>query len=301
MERKLLFVLMGMLSLACSITINLTPPPEPLRPAETSMPIQPVTPTSGMQALPSATSTAESAVTPPSPTALPAPNVICNEIALHLPSLLGNSYACNTVPEQPEGMEVYPAHTLLKIGGYPLNNTFFDARIYVFPLSAYQALLPDVVGERVKGLQDLLTGETPPIYVFTGSLRSLPFLPTFNAGQVFWAQYQKVPFQNGNGIRYLTLYAQYFAPVNNHDIFYTYQGITQDGKYWISAILPITHPSLPANADNPPGGLSWDQFTSNYGPYITDVVAMLNSQPADAFFPSLNALDTLIASIQVSP
>ena len=68
------------------------------------------------------------------------------------------------------------------------------------------------------------------------------------------------PFVSGIGVRFLTEYAQYFVPVNNHDLFYTYQGLTNDGQYWISVILPINHPDLPANADNSsrrsnPGGI----------------------------------------------
>ena len=73
-------------------------------------------------------------------------------------------------------------------------------------------------------------------------------------GKMFHAQYQVFPFGSGGGIRYLTLYAQYYAPINNHDLFYTYQGLTNDGKYWVSAILPINNPILPDNGDNPPGG-----------------------------------------------
>nr|BAL52725.1 hypothetical protein HGMM_F03B08C03 [uncultured Chloroflexota bacterium] len=241
----------------------------------------------------------EATVTPSS-TALPAPNVICNEIALYLPPSLGSSFSCDKVAAQSEGIDIYPEHTLLTLGGYPLSNTFFQPRVYVFPIAAYQSL-SEAVTERLNELQSLLGSESVPVYTFDASLHNLPFLPIFNAGQVFYAHYQKLPFQNGKGIRYLTLFAQYFAPINNYDLFYTYQGITQDGKYWISVILPVNHPSLPANAENPPGGLSWDQFTNNYGAYITEAVAMLNAQPANSFFPSLQVLDALVTGIQVLP
>ncbi|HEX7541208.1 MAG TPA: hypothetical protein VF352_03680, partial [Anaerolineales bacterium] len=130
---------------------------------------------------------------------------------------------------------------------------------------------------------------------------TLPLLPSFNAAQIFHAQYQVLPFASGGGIRYLTEYAQYYAPVNNNDLFYTYQGLTSDGKYWVSAILPINNPILPANAVNPPGGLSWDEFNNNYGPYITDMIDQLNSQTSGSYTPTLAALDALVTSITIQP
>ncbi|MEO8354588.1 MAG: hypothetical protein ABI621_01610 [Chloroflexota bacterium] len=41
---------------------------------------------------------------------------------------------------------------------------------------------------------------------------------------------QVINFQNGRGIRFLTQYAQYPAPINNHELFYHFQGLTNDGK-----------------------------------------------------------------------
>ncbi|MDP2994768.1 MAG: hypothetical protein Q8N46_06560, partial [Anaerolineales bacterium] len=165
--------------------------------------------------------------------------------------------------------------------------------ISVFPVQRYNELLPDFVPGRVSDLQTLIGGGA------AGD--SLPFLPVFNAAQTFYAQYQVIPFVSGTGIRYLTLYAQYYAPVNNNDLFYTYQGLTSDGQYWVSAILPINNPILPANADNPPGGVSWEVFSNNYGPYITDMIAQLNGQPPESYIPTFTALDALVASIIIQP
>ncbi len=226
------------------------------------------------------------------PTA-PVTNVNCNELAFHLDPALASGYNCETVPESPEGMEVDPQYTKLTLQGYVLSGKFFDPHISVFPIQRYSELLPDFVPGRVSDLQALVNGGT------TGD--TLPLLPSFNAAQVFHAQYRVFPFVSGGGIRYLTEYAQYVAPVNNTDLFYTYQGLTSDGKYWVSAILPINNPILPANADNPPGGVSWEEFANNYQPYITDMINQLNSQTSDNYAPTLAALDALVASITIQP
>jgi hypothetical protein len=110
-----------------------------------------------------------------------------------------------------------------------------------------------------------------------------------------------VSFANGSGIRFITQYSQYFAPINNNEMFFAFQGITNDEQYWISIILPISNPILPANADNPPGGMSWDDFNANIETYIADLTSQLNAQPAASYMPSLALLDAMVGSIIIQP
>ena len=190
-------------------------------------------------------------------------------------------------------MEITPQYTNITLQGYVLSGKFFEAHISIFPVQRFSELLPENIPLQVTTLQSLIGGGS------TGD--SLPLLPTFNAAQVFHAQYQVLPFGNGTGIRFITLYAQYYAPINNHDLFYTYQGLTTDGLYWVSAILPINNPILPDNGDNPPGGMTKEQFSANYATYLTDITNQLNSQVSDSFTPSLAALDALVSSITIQP
>jgi hypothetical protein len=274
--------------LACSVPKTITPtqPPVVIEPPVTE---------------PLVTSEPPVATENPPVTEPPAvANVTCNELSLYLDPALASGYDCQTIPESPDGMELYPEHTELALRGYPLADKFFTPQILIYPVQRYSELLPDFIPGHLADLQALIGSGTAPDFSSSfGS--SLPFLPIFNAGQVFFAQYQVVPFVNGSGIRFLTEYAQYLAPVNNHDLFYTYQGLTSDGQYWISAILPINLPMLPANADNPPGGVSWEEFSNNYEAYITDMVNQLNAQTSDSFAPSLTALDMLVSSITIMP
>ncbi len=221
-------------------------------------------------------------------------NVTCFELSLYLDPVLASGYDCQPVPESAMEFDVFPAHTEITLQGYPLAGKFFLPHISVYPVGRYTELLPDHIPARVTALQDLIGGAL-------ADDSSLPFLPVFNAAQVFHAQYQALSFVGGGGIRFLTEYAQYTAPVNNQDLFYTYQGLTDDGLYWISAILPVNHPMLPSDALNPPGGVSWEDFSNNYGPYISDMINQLNTQPASSFFPNLAALDALVSSITITP
>jgi hypothetical protein len=278
-------LILSILLFACTISTA----PTPL--AVTSAPVASDTPV--VTEAPAVTDTPV-ATEPP----VPQTNVTCNELALFLDPALATGFTCQTVPESggPDnpGFEINPQYTELTLTGYVLSDRFFTPKILVFPVQRFSELAPDVVPPRVSALQTLIGG---------GSIgdAALPLLPIFNAGQVFHARDQVIPFASGSGIRFLTLYAQYFAPINNHDMFYTFQGLTSDGKYWISAILPISNPILPANADNPPNGQSWDDFGNNYTTYITDIATQLNSQSPESYSPTVTLLDTMVSSIRIQP
>ena len=225
---------------------------------------------------------------------VPAPNVTCFELSLYLDPALASSTTCEVIPESTLEMDTHPQYTTLILQDYPLQNKFFPATISVFPVQAYGILRPDYLPGLVTELQALIAGGLP-------GTSGLPFLPIFNAAQAFHSNYNLTPFVNGGGIRFLTLYAQYTAPVNNQDLFYTYQGLTTDGQYWVSAILPINHVILPETADPPPGGMTWDQFSANYDVYLPGMVTQLEAQLPDSFTPTLTALDALVSSISIQP
>ncbi len=95
-----------------------------------------------------------------------------------------------------------------------------------------------------------------------------------------------------------------YAPINNNELFYHFQGLTDDDKYYIFAILPITAPILPENekpdASIPEGGIPIPTDTGVNNNYYFSVTEKLNSLSPDTFTPSLNSLDALIQSITVT-
>jgi hypothetical protein len=229
-------------------------------------------------------------------TATIAVNVTCNEISFYLDPALAANYTCETVSAAngPDPWMVYPQHTKVSFQGYVLADRFHAPRIVVYPLPELLALLPQYSGS-VDALRTLIGGGPPGA--------GLPLLePSFNAAQEFHAQYQVLAFANGSGIRFATQYAQYYAEINNHDMFYAFSGMTADEQYWISAVLPLSHPSLPAEAGaNPPGGMSWEDWGNQFPAYIANLSTQLNAEPAASFLPSLMLLDALFQSIVIAP
>ncbi len=238
-------------------------------------------------------------VTPVVVTVTPAPvqaNVSCNELSFYLDPALGSGASCQTVPESADpnspGFDLNPQYTKVTLQGYVLAGRFFDPQISVFPVERFSQLAPDVIPGRVSALQALIGGGAP------GS-GGLPLLPIFNAAQEIRAQYAVVSFTSGQGIRFLTQYSQYADPINNHELFYSFQGLTADGRYWISAILPISSPTLAEDSNTIPGGMTQEQFSNNFTTYQSDITTQLNAHAPDLFQPAIPALDALVASLTI--
>lgn len=123
-------------------------------------------------------------------------------------------------------VEIGPAYNKYLIQGYALSDTFHKPVIFVYPVDEYVQMVADV-GNFVEELKSIINSPSQPMP------ENLPFLPAFNAGQVFHSNEQVIKFQNGTGVR-LTQYAQAPYPVNNESLFYTFQGLTSDGAYYVS-------------------------------------------------------------------
>jgi hypothetical protein len=118
--------------------------------------------------------------------------------------------------------------------------------------------------------------------------------------QTFCAQPQILKFQNGKGVRYISYYSQGPNPVLDREVFYTFQGLTDDGAFYVSAFFPVRTGVFPAEPPACPrcGEPDYDPF-AEWATILTEQLVVLNAQPGDHFAPSLNVLDELIQSIHI--
>jgi hypothetical protein len=293
MKKIILLLSAGLLILACSFSqastpviqnpgtivaetfqamTDAAPPPATLPPTEPPAPLQPT----GNQISFSNVSFTLSG------------DVAANALAGTIPAVTGGD----------PGWGVAPEHIKFELDGYPLSNTFHDPQILVYPANEYAAMHQGAATSMAH-LRVILEGNgTPPA-------ESLPTIPDFNAAQLFAAQIKVIQFKSGSGVRFLAEYGQYSATANNIDLFYEFQGLTSDGKYYIIAILPISQPLL-ANDEkpetNPPaGGIPFPGYDDPNAitAYYISVVDLLNNATPESFLPGLASLDALIQSIEV--
>jgi hypothetical protein len=162
-------------------------------------------------------------------------------------------------------------------------------QIFIFPTRSYADISP-LAGERIQALKTLL---------HTHELSAggqLPILPTFNSGQDFYGQVRPLEFQGGRGLRFITRYSQEATPIVNPDVFYTFQGLTEDGSLYVAAFFPLYISSLPdlTHVED------WEEFSQAYPEYVVDIASRLERCNPDDFEPDLESLDALIKSLNIS-
>jgi hypothetical protein len=123
---------------------------------------------------------------------------------------------------------------------------------------------------------------------------NLPFLPPFNAAQVFHVLEKRLDSDHNSGIRFLTLYSQGIVGVTNYEIFYTYQGISADGRYYIAAVLPVKSSLL---SDTQLTNEDLEKIVDEYQNYIGDMTDLIRTENGGIVTPSLEALDAMMMSL----
>jgi hypothetical protein len=119
-----------------------------------------------------------------------------------------------------------------------------------------------------------------------------------NAHQTFCAQAEMIEFPDGKGIRYLANYIQDINPILDNQIFYTFQGLTDDGQFYIAAFFPVETGIFPT--EYPPCPQCSE---ASYNPYpdwfstLSAQLLQLNDLSTHRFGPTLTELDDVVQSI----
>jgi hypothetical protein len=230
--------------------------------------------------------------TTPEPTEAPEPDVCFNILCFSYPE--GEDYGAvpSVLPAELE-MEWFavPEHVDFTFYDYPLSDTFHNAHIAIYPVAEFLEVNP-VAEETVAELEAFLALKPK-------DPDKVPLvLPVFNAAQMITVLVEYLTFEDGSGVRFVSQYGQASWPINNSDLFYAYQGFTDDGLYLISAILPVSHPSLPADGDTFIGD-EYDAFINAFEAYLLDVESQLALESPTSFFPQLTDLDAMMESMQI--
>ncbi len=189
------------------------------------------------------------------------------------------------VPAVAEGDDVpfwlpAPEHALFEFA----SDAAMPPQIIVYPVAEFEAMNIDLVNSEIDALRTLL--ETQP------ALDSKPpYLPLVNASLILWAQAKYLEFDGGSGIRYLTAFQQGPTPIANADLLYTFQGLTSDSQYYVSATFPVSASILDATVEP---NAAFDSAVD-----IPETAQALNDLAPEGFTPNLAMLDNVILSLGI--
>ncbi len=224
------------------------------------------------------------------------PDVLYEGISFSFSPNVAQSASAETIPGEDFGPDAmpgmtYPTHFTFTLSRYAVDDHQHLPTLIIYPVADYRAI-SSAAAETIDNLEQLIRTQSP-----AGFNDELPFLPMWPAAQIFNTGIEFIDFENGSGVRFLTMYGQDMGPINNQRLFYTFQGLTDDGRYYISAVLPVTHPGLPEDGSETVD--DWQAFEDSWEGYLTETTTWLDAQAAFFFNPMLTDLDAMIASIQV--
>jgi hypothetical protein len=229
---------------------------------------------------------------------------------------LASEVKAETVPgvrmrEEGDEKEPAPEHVAFTlVGTYKRQpESYISPEIHVYPVAGYSRAvaaskgMSKAVRETIQRLKTLLRDQPA---AFRGEV---PTLPVPDGHQAFRAHLQYLRFRNGRGIMFLTQGQQDEMPVNNQSISYEFQGLTDDGQFYVTAEFPVAAPFLADDRDaatydgfKDPGCFNCKAraiFVRRYRAYAEGVGRRLDQLQPENFQPSLRLYDELINSLEI--
>jgi hypothetical protein len=98
----------------------------------------------------------------------------------------------------------------------------------------------------------------------------------------------------------LSQFAQDPSPVLDQQVFYTFQGVSADGQFYVSALFPVRTGIFPTEAPACAkcGEPDYDPL-AEWTAVLSQQLAQLNAKTDGDFVPSLKMLDEVVRSIDI--
>lgn len=131
--------------------------------------------------------------------------------------------------------------------------------------------------------------------------KEIPYLPWADWSSPFYAKVKYLNGKKANFVRFVALYQIEPDLISNDRLIYSAQGLTADGKHYMSVSIPVKAPFLTEKSDLP----KWskdkiEKFIANYANYTREQKGKLEKLTDTAYTPSLSDLDKLVQSISIS-
>ena len=193
-----------------------------------------------------------------------------------------------------------PAHVRLVFGGKKPNTQRVNPRelqVLIIPIAGYLAKF-----DKMPELQEEVKAQIDELRKFLDErtitdAETITVLPPFNAAQLIHSRIEFLKLPNGRGVRFLTSYATDPAPITAADLFYTFQGFTDDGLYYISAFFPLDTTTL-AKTPADVSAVETDEASNRFGDYLVRIAQQIQTGADSDFTPALGAIDAVVRSIE---
>lgn len=208
--------------------------------------------------------------------------------------------------DKPDG--VYPEHVAFKlvgVEGAPANS-YHEPIVRVCPVAEYLkafSVSPRLVRDAERTLNELrrLIRRRP------AALKgNVPMLPFPDGTEFLHARVRHLRFRGGSGVAFITQGTQDTELINTQHTSYEFRGLTDDGRFYVSAEFPVGAPPIAASRDAAPHyGYTPELIINNpraqrrYDAYVEGVRRRLERLRPEQFAPDLRLYDELLSSLEI--
>lgn len=204
-------------------------------------------------------------------------------------------------PNEPPQLNGWPPHLRFRFDDDRPADDYFAPRqrqLLIFPVAEYRA---QFTGDELAEFDAMIASLKAMLESRPGTItETITVLPTIGASQVLRSQIGYLDFDGGSCVRFITAYRQDVGAITDADTFYTCQGLSDNGRYFVSFVYPVSSTALPASARRVTRA-ELARIEKDPEGYLRRVEAALNRLPSRGFRPSLAQLDTVMKSLKIAP
>ena len=185
-----------------------------------------------------------------------------------------------------------------------------NARIAVYPLDRFDdayAISP----EMVKYINDHIAGLRKALINSSFRLdHEIPHLEYRDAFDVLYAKVRDFDFPSGNGIIFVTYWGIEPELISNRNLIYRFEGITADGKFYVTAETPVSVAFLPDGYTEEFEGYTYDNLykgnsnstdsEARIEKYRNSISKRLEKLNSTDYSPHLEKFEAIISSLKIN-
>lgn len=172
-----------------------------------------------------------------------------------------------------------------------------ERQLYIFPIEKFQTVFQgeylDELNRHIHTLQTLLSSRPQRIE------EKILIFPTIEASQDLRVQVKYLDFSNGDGIRFIAHYGFEVAPFTNENLFYAFQGVTNNKRYYVAFYYPVSASVLPDTYKDTNIADDYEAFAERYETYRRETIETLEQLVSKSYTPILDQLDAMLESLQI--
>jgi hypothetical protein len=207
--------------------------------------------------------------------------------------------------EQDKPDYVHPSYLSFKFKneeGKQDSQTDYESEISVYPLEEYSRMY-SITESHKRGFDEDIASLKKTIFSKQAHRNNYNrLLAATNGSFGFKSHLKYISFKNGKGVGFVTQVQIEATIINNEELVWVFEGITNDGKYYVRAIFPITAGFLPDRATDDFEGYSVSDYSSlskRNEQYLSLIKRRLDSLQSNQYQPDLENLFNIISSLEV--